>query len=151
MKKIKMLKEVFKSNLNWTRKEKRVLLGIGGFIFALVIGFFGYLFYLQNSVNKAFDSQEGKEIQHSRVCMVNGDIKLHSVRSVTVNGKTYWGCCQHCISLLRYNTAQVRFTTDPVTGKKINKADAVIFPDPHNSRRAMFFQSDSTYEQYVHR
>jgi YHS domain-containing protein len=44
---------------------------------------------------------------------------------VVVSGNTYYGCCEMCKETLRNKPAS-RMAIDPVSGKKVNKAKAVI-------------------------
>ena len=82
----------------------------------------------------------------STVCMVNNQYMGRPQIPVQVAGRTYFGCCERCKGRLeRDRTA--RFSTDPVSGRPVDKAAAVIGRDASN--RVLYFESETTYRQYA--
>jgi YHS domain-containing protein len=59
------------------------------------------------------------------VCMVNDKYFGKPQIPVEVKGKTYYGCCAMCKERLA-NDAASRSAVDPVSGKTVDKASAVI-------------------------
>lgn len=61
------------------------------------------------------------------VCMVQnyfwGTTKM---TPLPLAGKTYWVCCQGCFDTLKKYPDKERFATDPVSGARVDKADAVL-------------------------
>jgi len=60
-----------------------------------------------------------------QVCMVNDAFMGKKQIPIPVQGKTYYGCCHMCVSTLN-NDASERQAIDPVSGKTVDKATAVI-------------------------
>ena len=58
---------------------------------------------------------------------------------VDVEGKTYYGCCEMCKARLEKNEG-LRVGIDPVSGKKVDKATAVIARDSY--RRVFYFENE---------
>ena len=61
----------------------------------------------------------------SLVCMVNDRYFARPQIPVEVEGKKYYGCCAMCKERLANDTA-ARNGTDPISGKSVDKASAVI-------------------------
>jgi YHS domain-containing protein len=81
----------------------------------------------------------------SQVCMVNNQYMGRPQIPVEVEGKTYFGCCEMCKKRLAENP-DARAANDPVSGKPVDKATAVI------ARRAngevLYFESAETFARY---
>lgn len=45
---------------------------------------------------------------------------------VVMEGKTYYVCCQGCHDTLKKSPLKERFSVDPVSGKTVDKAEAVL-------------------------
>lgn len=80
-----------------------------------------------------------------KVCMVTNMVFPRTQIPVVHAGKTYYGCCENCKKTLSED-ASSRVGIDPVTGKSIDKAKAVIAAREDGS--VLYFGSKSTYEQY---
>ncbi len=65
------------------------------------------------------------EVEHSKVCMVTNKLYQTEQIPVVVSDKTYYGCCEMCKARFA-NNPDKRVATDPVSGKSVDKADAVI-------------------------
>jgi YHS domain-containing protein len=79
-------------------------------------------------------SQKPKEeplvqVEAKYVCMINNQVFNKEQIAIEVENKTYYGCCQMCKDKLS-NDAESRIATDPVSGKKVDKAKAVIGASP---------------------
>jgi len=64
------------------------------------------------------------EVEHNKVCMVTNKLFQTEQIPVVVSDKTYYGCCEMCKAQLA-NNPDKRVATDPVSGKSVDKADAV--------------------------
>src|SRR5258706_12636310 len=78
----------------------------------------------------------------ARVCMVNNTRFDKDQIPVAVGGKTYFGCCQMCKGRLT-DDASMRQATDPVSGKTVDKAKAVIGAKPDG--KVLYFESEKTF------
>lgn len=90
-------------------------------------------------------AEELKRVETKKVCMVNNQVFEKDQIPVTVEGKTYYGCCEMCKERLAKDAA-ARTATDPVTGKPVDKATAVIAAMPDG--KVLYFESQETYEKY---
>ena len=91
------------------------------------------------------EKQELKRVETKKVCMVNNQVFDKDQIPVTVEGKTYYGCCEMCKERLTKDAA-ARTAVDPVTGKPVDKATAVIAAQPDGT--VLYFESEKTLEQY---
>ncbi|HKI00393.1 MAG TPA: hypothetical protein VKK31_00290 [Thermoanaerobaculia bacterium] len=86
-----------------------------------------------------------KRVEAKKVCMINNQLFEKDQIPVPVQGKTYYGCCEMCKERLAKD-ANARTATDPVTGKAVDKATAVIAAQADGS--VLYFESEKTLEQY---
>jgi YHS domain-containing protein len=100
----------------------------------------------------AFAAGEGKETKSSlkrvetkKVCMINNQVFEKDQIPVEVQGQTYYGCCEMCKERLAKDAAS-RMATDPVSGKQVDKAKAVIAALPDGS--VLYFESEETLSKY---
>ncbi len=96
----------------------------------------------------AIASEQGhalKPVEAKYICMVNNTVFDKEQIAVEVDGKTYYGCCSMCEERLKKDTA-IRSATDPVSGKEVDKALAVIGAD--NSGKVYYFESMANLETY---
>ncbi|MBM4243441.1 MAG: hypothetical protein FJ148_06440 [Deltaproteobacteria bacterium] len=89
-----------------------------------------------------------ERVDAKRVCMVNNSVFPKDQIPVEVNGKTYFGCCEMCKGRLA-SDATARTATDPISGKTVDKATAVIGATPDG--KVFYFESDTTYTQFKNR
>jgi YHS domain-containing protein len=84
---------------------------------------------------------------HGGVCMLsNRYLGERADVPVQVEGKTYRGCCANCAARLG-SQAEARTANDPVTGKPVDKASAVLARDANN--RVYYFESEATFASYA--
>jgi YHS domain-containing protein len=86
-----------------------------------------------------------KKVETKKVCMVNNQVFDKDQIPIQVSGKTYYGCCEMCKERLAKD-AEARTAVDPVTGKKVDKATAVIAALPDG--KVLYFESETTLAQY---
>jgi len=97
-------------------------------------------------VAQAGEKAELKRVETKKVCMVNNQVFEKDQIPVAVDGKTYYGCCEMCKERLAKDAA-ARTGVDPVTGKPVDKATAVIAAMPDG--KVLYFESQETYEKYT--
>jgi YHS domain-containing protein len=85
------------------------------------------------------------KVEPKTVCMINEQAMGKDQIPVEVEGKTYYGCCEMCKKALAENASK-RFAVDPVTGKQVDKAKAVIASQQDG--RVFYFESDATLAKY---
>ncbi|MFQ5466142.1 MAG: hypothetical protein ACE5EI_09465 [Thermodesulfobacteriota bacterium] len=81
----------------------------------------------------------------SEVCMVNDRVFGKPQIPVEYDGKTYYGCCAGCVTRIKEDRT-VRYSTDPVTGREVDKATAVILEGAEGE--ALYFESMETAKRY---
>jgi YHS domain-containing protein len=86
-----------------------------------------------------------KRVEAKKVCMINNQVFEKDQIPVQVAGKTYYGCCEMCKERLAKD-AEARTGVDPVTGKKVDKATAVIAAQTDGS--VLYFESEATLAKY---
>lgn len=86
-----------------------------------------------------------KPVETKKVCMINNQVFEKDQIPVQVEGRTYYGCCEMCKERLAKDAA-ARTATDPVTGKPVDKAKAVIAAKPDGS--VLYFESKETMAKY---
>lgn len=69
------------------------------------------------------------QVETKYVCMINDQRFGKAQIPVEVEGRTYYGCCEMCKERLRGDESS-RTAVDPVSGKKVDKATAVIGATP---------------------
>lgn len=84
----------------------------------------------------------------SLVCMVNDRFMGRPQIPVEVGGRTYFGCCEGCKTRLAQEPA-VRMAVDPVSGRSVDKAQAVLAVDDKGA--VLYFESDESFGAYAQR
>jgi YHS domain-containing protein len=85
-------------------------------------------------------------VEAKRVCMVNDTVFPKDQIPVEVAGKTYFGCCAMCKDRLARD-ASAREANDPVTGKKVDKATAVI--GATTDGKVYYFESETSLARFA--
>ncbi len=85
------------------------------------------------------------KVEPKTVCMINEHAMGKDQIPVEVEGKTYYGCCEMCKKALS-SDASKRVAVDPVTGKQVDKATAVIASQ--EDCRVFYFENDETLAKY---
>lgn len=86
-----------------------------------------------------------ERVENSRICMPMNKLFQDEQISVTIEGKTYYGCCQGCVNKLKKNPA-TRTAIDPVSEKKVNKAEAVVGANPDG--KVYYFESVANMKKF---
>ena len=89
-----------------------------------------------------------KVADRSLVCMVN-DMEMGKEQiPVVIEGRTYYGCCAMCKERLARDAAS-RTAVDPLSGKSVDKAKAVIGRRPDGS--VVYFETEANLRKYAAR
>ncbi len=78
-----------------------------------------------NAQSEKAKDGELTQVETKYVCMINNQKFDKEQIPIPVEGITYYGCCEMCKEKLEKDKAS-RMATDPVSGKKVDKAKAVI-------------------------
>ncbi len=77
--------------------------------------------------------------------MVNNQFMGRAQIPVVVEGKTYFGCCEMCQGRLERD-ATARLAKDPLSGKTVDKASAVIAKRADG--QVLYFESAQNLERF---
>ena len=111
-----------------------------GLSFFVVIGLF-----LGVCLAQAVESDRSLTVVDAEfVCMVNDAAYDREQVRVDVEGQTYYGCCDMCKARLAKDV-RLRVAVDPVSGKQVDKAKAVIAKDSY--KRVYYFESAENLEK----
>ena len=77
--------------------------------------------------------------------MVNDQYMGKPQIPIAVDGRTYYGCCPMCKDRLA-NQPQSRIGRDPVTGKDVDKAVALMVKDA--SGKFLYFEHEDSLRRY---
>lgn len=123
----------------WTRKEIiRHWVLIHAIMTALIVG---AIFYTDSQAA----THSLRKVEAKYVCMINNQLMDKEQIPVTVNGKTYYGCCPMCKEKLE-KSAQARTATDPVSNKPVDKASAIIGAAPDG--KVQYFENEKNFKAY---
>ncbi|MCH8068060.1 MAG: hypothetical protein IID16_02130 [Candidatus Marinimicrobia bacterium] len=88
-----------------------------------------------------------KRVEAKNVCMGMGNNKLFEKEliPVVVDGKTYYGCCDGCVNKLSKDEGS-RQAVDPVSGKIVDKATAVLGARPDGI--VLYFENEENMGEY---
>jgi YHS domain-containing protein len=86
-----------------------------------------------------------KQVESKKVCMINEHYMQKDQIPVEVQGKTYYGCCDMCKKALAADASK-RSAVDPVSGKTVDKAMAVIAADAEGN--VVYFENAKNLEAF---
>ncbi len=86
-----------------------------------------------------------KKVEPQYVCMINNKLFDKEQIPVTVEGKTYYGCCPMCKEKLE-KSVQARTSADPISGNTVDKATAVIGAQADGT--VHYFENEENLEKY---
>ena len=98
------------------------------------------------SFNPVLAFEKLKIVPNDKVCMVTNMVFPRTQIPVIHKGKTYYGCCENCKKTLSEDAA-AREAIDPVSGKSIDKAKAVIAARDDGS--VIYFESKKTFKNFI--
>ena len=97
------------------------------------------------AADEATQSNKVTRVEPSKVCMVNNRAFDKDQIPVQVDGKTYYGCCEMCKKALA-DREDARMSTDPLSGKQVDKAKAVIGAKADGT--TLYFKNEQNLEKY---
>lgn len=89
--------------------------------------------------------QQLRRVETSHVCMVNNEDMGKPQIPVKVGDQTYYGCCKMCVGTLN-NDRKARFAIDPVSGKEVDKAKAIIGAKPN--AEVVYFENEKNFQAF---
>lgn len=87
-----------------------------------------------------------KPVEAKFVCMMNNKLFDKEQMAIEIEGKTYYGCCPMCKEMLQ-KAPEKRSAVDPVSGKAVDKAAAVIGADAHGM--TYYFENAENFQKYA--
>lgn len=84
-------------------------------------------------------------VETKMVCMINEHAMGKEQIPIEIEGRTYYGCCDMCKKALAADASK-RVAVDPVSGKQVDKATAVIAAQ--GDGRVFYFESEKNLEKY---
>ena len=85
------------------------------------------------------------KVETKTVCMINEHAMGKDQIPIEIEGKTYYGCCEMCKKALA-SDATKRVAVDPVSGKQVDKATAVIAAQEDG--RVFYFENDANLAKW---
>jgi YHS domain-containing protein len=93
----------------------------------------------------AEEAQKVVRVESKNVCMINDRSMAMEQIPVKIDEKTYFGCCPMCKERLEKDP-ESRYAVDPVSGKKVDKAKAVIGALP--GAAVLYFENAENLDKY---
>lgn len=87
------------------------------------------------------------KLPNNYVCMINNRFLNSEQIPVPINGKTYYGCCEGCVKVLKEDSLS-HYTYDPLTHQHVDKAIAFIIGKPGSKEGVLYFASESNANEY---
>ncbi len=84
-------------------------------------------------------------VETKTVCMINEHAMGKDQIPIEIEGRTYYGCCEMCKKALAADAAK-RVAVDPVSGKQVDKATAVIASQEDG--RVFYFENEESLAKY---
>lgn len=116
------------------------------FLLALMMALTTLAPAMASDTSHAHDSAWLKPTEAQYVCMMNNKVFDKPQIAIEVEGKIYYGCCPMCADKLK-NDVSLRTATDPVSGKSVDKASAVIGADTHGM--TYYFESKENLDKFA--
>lgn len=122
-------------------------------VVVVVFGYQGYGDYnIKSTFNNLFAPNHNpatQSLDKELVCMINDNYMKKKQNLVRIDNKKYYGSCHTCIEDL-VNKPEKRYSIDPFTGMKVDKALAFIAIDPATpDDRVLYFSSGKNYKSYL--
>lgn len=112
---------------------------------SLIVLVLGVFVVLAGMISPAQAAEALEIVPNQKVCMVTNMVFPRDQIPVKQGGKTYYGCCENCKKSLAED-ASSRVAVDPVSGKSVDKATAVIAAREDGS--VIYFQNKKNFEKF---
>jgi YHS domain-containing protein len=122
------------------RKEKHLKKQI-----ALIVALLTLCTSMAVASSKKSETPYLTRVDNKQVCMVNNGYMKKDQIPVPVEDRTYYGCCQMCVTALQSDKTK-RVAIDPVSGKKVDKSLAVIGADADGN--VFYFETADNLAKY---
>ena len=86
-----------------------------------------------------------RRVEANQICMMNNTYMGKEQISVLIDGKTYYGCCPMCKEKLK-NDPLKRQAADPISGKIVDKATAVLGAAPDDA--IYYFENEENLQKF---
>ncbi len=93
----------------------------------------------------ASGGEKVKQVDAKYVCFITKKHFDKPQSEVVVDGKKYYGCCADCTKQLSEDPKS-RLAVDPVSGKEVDKAEAVIGVD--KAGNVYFFENETNLKKF---
>lgn len=119
----------------------------------IVLSFMGFavLAILAIQIDKilpnSFGLGDDERLPNELVCMVNDAYMGVEQIPVPVNNKTYYGCCQMCVTKLKTDRS-ARMAIDPYSGEEVDKSEAYIVLETAGADDVLYFKNRQNYTKY---
>ncbi|MDT8317219.1 MAG: hypothetical protein RQ824_04405 [bacterium] len=87
-----------------------------------------------------------KKVAPPEVCMITNRHMAAPQIAVPIGKKVYYGCCEMCVGTLNKDVKS-RYALDPLTGKKVDKATAVIGAKKDGA--VIYFENQKNFDVYL--
>lgn len=84
-------------------------------------------------------------VEAKYVCMPNNKRFEKEQIPIEIDNKTYYGCCKMCVNMLKLDP-DTRSAVDPVSGRQVDKAVAVIGAAP--DKTVYYFENEKNLRKY---
>lgn len=112
---------------------------------SLLVLVMGAFVILAGMISTAQAAEALEIVPNQKVCMVTNMVFPRDQIPVKQGNKTYYGCCENCKKTLAED-ASSRTAIDPVSGKSVDKATAVIAARADGS--VVYFQNKKNFEKF---
>ena len=130
------------TNINATKKEKTMKT----FLLCLILAFIVLPAFATEPANHQHADSWLRPVEAKYTCMMNNAVYDKEQMAIEVEGKTYYGCCAMCKDMLQKDPSK-RSATDPVSGKSVDKASAVIGADKQD--RVYYFENNENFHKFA--
>lgn len=129
------------------KSDEKLFTAIAGAVclFTLMLVFPGPLFALPQQQQQSQGAGGVVQVEAKYVCMINNQRFAKEQIPIEVEGRTYYGCCEMCKEKLSKD-AKSRLAVDPVSGKRVDKAKAVIGADAEG--KIYYFESAESMKRF---
>ncbi|WP_430971576.1 hypothetical protein [Sunxiuqinia rutila] len=88
------------------------------------------------------------EVPANWICMKGDNLQIHESHKAKYKGETYYFCSQSCFNHLVKHFNEVAYTTDPVSGDTLLKANALIGLKKRNKTEVAYFKNKQNFKKY---
>lgn len=113
--------------------------------YKILVGILGICLVAVGSSGNAF-AQDGNVENRENVCVMQDSVLASPGIPVVHEGRTYYGCCPMCNQSIKAEPEKYTISRDPVTGKNVDKAFALMYS---HKGRVYYFESESSRLEFA--